>query len=94
MKKYVTYYKLKSFNYNGGAKEHTIEEFLENIDKEGDIELFATNILRNRQRTSSKNGILKAQACKEMAEVLKNNDINTIKDFNAKKTRRLLMIKY
>lgn len=36
----------------------------------------------NRQRTSSVNGILKAEACYRVAEVFKKHNIDTLDDFN------------
>ena len=37
----------------------------------------------NRQRTSSVNGILKAEACYRVAEVFQKHNINTLAQFNA-----------
>jgi hypothetical protein len=41
----------------------------------------ATTGFKNKQRTSSRNGILKAEACYRVAKVFKSHDINTLEDF-------------
>ena len=63
------------------SDEHTINSFLDNIGKYETIEAFAKDALHNMQRTSSQNGILKAEACRDVALVCKNHGINTLKDF-------------
>lgn len=62
--------------------EHTIRDFLANVAKYDTIEDFSKNVLHNMQRTSSRNGILKAEACREVALVCQKHGINTLRDFN------------
>ncbi len=61
---------------------HKIEDLLEAINN--DPEKFAKEIVENQQRTSSKNGILKAQAVFECAKKLSDAEIQTISDFQDK----------
>ena len=62
--------------------EHTIRDFLTNVAKYDTVEDFSRNVLHNMQRTSSRNGILKAEACREVALVCQKHGINTLRDFN------------
>lgn len=64
------------------ATEHTIRDFLTNVAKYDTVEDFSRNVLHNMQRTSSRNGILKAEACREIALVCRKHGINTLRDFN------------
>lgn len=64
------------------ATEHTIRDFLANVAKYDTVEDFSRNVLHNMQRTSSRNGILKAEACREIAQVCQKHGINTLRDFN------------
>ena len=63
------------------TNEYSIEEFLKDTQRFNDDEL-ADEIFGNRQRTSTKNGILKAVAVKEFASALKGYGINGFKDIN------------
>ena len=56
--------------------EHTIRDFLTNVAKYDTVEDFSKNVLHNMQRTSSRNGILKAEACREVALVCQKHGIN------------------
>lgn len=60
-------------------EQESINNFCEKFEKFG-LSLFVNNIFINKQRTSSKNGILKAQAVYEFCEVLKNYDVNYLQD--------------
>ena len=62
---------------------HTISDFIKNIESVG-TEYFATDVLENRQRTSSRNGILKAQAVLDCAKVFQKNRIEDLQSFNDK----------
>ncbi|MCM1285142.1 MAG: hypothetical protein NC213_08135 [Acetobacter sp.] len=64
------------------TENYTIKEFINYIEKIG-IQSFAENIVKNTQRTSSTNGILKAEAVFECAKVFDKNSIQTIDDFNS-----------
>jgi hypothetical protein len=60
-------------------REHSIEEFLNAINEQG-AEQFASSVFRNRQRTSSRNGILKAEAVVRFGCALHAGSINYIAD--------------
>jgi hypothetical protein len=59
--------------------EHSISDFLEAADRFTCDEL-ATNIFKNSQRTSSRNGILKAQAVRQFAGALRKAGIERFAD--------------
>ena len=58
--------------------EQTLDQFLASIDglSDGDF----AELLGNRQRTSTRGGILKALAARQYAEILSQNGVNTLKD--------------
>ena len=94
--RYIKYYnlELKSFgDVNEGESdksEHTITDLLQNVEQSQSIETFASEILQNTQRTSPTNGILKAQAALDIANIMKRNNINTISDFQNNKDKAKL----
>jgi hypothetical protein len=63
----------------GAIKEHSISEFLDVAERFTRDEL-ATQIFKNSQRTSSKNGILKAQAVRLFAVALQKAGIERFAD--------------
>jgi len=63
----------------GATKEHSISEFLEAAGRFTCDEL-ATKIFKNSQRTSSKNGVLKAQAVRLFAAALRKAGIERFSD--------------
>lgn len=63
----------------GATKEHSISEFLEATERFSCEEL-AADIFKNNQRTSSKNGILKAQAVQLFASALRKAGIERFAD--------------
>lgn len=65
------------------GNEYTISDFLQNMDTFASFEEAAKVGFNNRQRTSSVNGILKAEACYRVAEIFKKHNINTLAEFNA-----------
>lgn len=69
---------------SGMPEPITIGELIEDIESEGGPEKYAANVLENRQRTSSKNGILKSEAVLQAAEVLSRHGIQTLADFREK----------
>ena len=79
--RYINYFNLKISRTGLIEDEHTINDFLDNIKSFKSIDDFANIVLNNRNRTSSNNGILKAEACKRVAKVFKINKINTLQDF-------------
>jgi len=56
------------------ASQHSISEFLFNAKEKGTSEL-ASSIFCNKQLTSTKGGILKAEAAIEFAEILKQHGV-------------------
>lgn len=61
------------------SNEYTVHGFLSDLGKFSDDEL-ACDVFRNRQRTSTRNGILKAAAVREFAMVLQEFGINQFSD--------------
>lgn len=65
----------------GREKEHTITEFLNILCQyENRWENMADHVFRNRQRTSSRSGILKAEATYRFAKVLQKFGVETFAD--------------
>lgn len=62
--------------------EYTINRFISDMGTFESFEEAAKKGFNNMQRTSSVNGILKAEACYRVAEVFKKHGINTLSDFN------------
>ena len=79
---YIGTFDLTISRTQADATEHTIRDFLANVAKYDTIEGFSKNVLHNMQRTSSRSGILKAEACREIALVCQKHGINTLRDFN------------
>ncbi len=61
--------------------EQTLEEFLESIGGLSDDDF--ADLLGNRQRTSTRNGILKALAVRQYIEVLAEHGVQTLDDVSA-----------
>ena len=61
------------------AAPHTIRDFVANLEREG-VERFATQIFQNRQRTSTRGGILKAEAVYRFASALQKYDVHLLED--------------
>jgi len=78
VERYATYYDIDSLGH-----EHTVSEFLENIRACGGAEKFAENVVKNKQRTSTRAGILKAEAVRLVAEVCMARGIETLDDFRS-----------
>ncbi len=65
----------------GRTKEHTVSEFVKILEPyENRWEEMADHVFRNRQRTSTRSGILKAEATFKFAKALKQFDIETFAD--------------
>lgn len=62
-----------------GGEEPTIKEFLVYLDTLG-VERMAQEVFQNRQRTSTSNGILKAEAVERFARALYANGVNQRQD--------------
>jgi hypothetical protein len=66
--------------YRGdGGSEQSVEQFVELLDGR-DFDDLATSVFCNRQRTSSRAGILKAEAVYRFAKVLHDFEVNTFGD--------------
>lgn len=85
VKSYCTYYGLREYNAERDCKgdTHTISQFIDNITSAG-IENSADIIFKNHQRTSPRNGILKADAVIRFARILQKYGIETLADMAAK----------
>lgn len=78
---YMNYYNIIPDEKSGIIRpEHTIKEFIENVESFKSIDEFTDVVLKNHQRTSSKNGILKSEAVYEIAKVFQKYKIDTLTD--------------
>lgn len=64
-------------NRAGQADNDTAEDLIDVIDRSGGPEAFAAEVVRNRQRTSTRNGILKSEAVHQLAGLLTARDAAT-----------------
>lgn len=78
--RYLNYFHLDRAVISNQKTEHTVSEFISNINSFGGVDSFVNNVLKNRQRTSTTNGILKADACYQFAQILQSFKINTLED--------------
>lgn len=81
---YCQYFKLKRIrsdkhNTPPISEQESISLFCEKFNQMG-LSVFVENIFINKQRTSTKNGILKAQAVYEFCKVLKKYDVEYLQD--------------
>lgn len=85
VQRYCDEYKIPCYDreHRGLKEPHMISDLIRNIETAG-VDSFAGNIVKNKQRTSSKNGILKAEAVLECAKVFQNNGIEGLHDFRSK----------
>lgn len=86
VKKYCDYYGLQRIRFNQESiplteDQESIEHFIKKMESDG-IEFFADTVFRNRQRTSSRDGILKADAVLCFAKVLKEYKVNYFQDIH------------
>lgn len=81
VKNYCDYFGLREYNleHDSEGDKHTISQFVENLSR-ADSEENADKIFKNRQRTSTRNGILKAEAVLMFAKILQKYGIETLKD--------------
>lgn len=80
---YAYHFGLERYRTEEQNSVHHISDFIKNYELFEDTESFAERVLHNRQRTSSTNGISKAEACYEVAKILKDHNIETIADFRS-----------
>lgn len=81
VKNYCNYYGLQEYNTRRGDKGDTnsISQLVENISSLG-VEKSADIVFKNHQRTSSRSGILKADAVLRFAKVLQKYGVETFDD--------------
>ena len=86
-KNYITYYNLsigRMGDFDDGKideHEHTINDFVHNIQSFSTIDECIGQIGFTRHRTSPTNGILKLEASLQVAQVMQKHGINTVNDF-------------
>lgn len=85
VKNYCNYYGLREYNTRreGKGDTHSISQLVENISAMG-VEKSADMVFKNHQRTSSRSGILKADAVLRFAEVLQKYGVETFDDIRQK----------
>ncbi|UQS26059.1 hypothetical protein L1857_26220 [Amycolatopsis thermalba] len=66
----------------GTHREQPLDDLVTHI-RSTDPEIFASTVLRHRGRTSTRNGILKAEAVLHYADILTNHHVDTIGDIPA-----------
>lgn len=82
--RYSNHFNIAPYNYQRThtPPNHTISDFISNLDAVG-VKNSATAIYQNHQRTSSRNGILKAEAVYRFAKILQENGIESFADLNS-----------
>lgn len=85
VERYCKHYGIPRYKSDNAGKEaqHTITALIHNIESVGP-EQFAAGVLENRQRTSSRNGILKSEAVLKCAKIFQEAGIENISDFQNK----------
>ena len=81
VKNYCNYFGLREYNLcrDENGDQHSITSFIANIEKLG-IQASADRVFCNHQRTSSRNGILKAEAVLRFAKVLQKYGFEKLRD--------------
>lgn len=81
VKNYCDYFGLRVYNLDRDlvGDKHTISQLVENLSQSNSIKN-ADEIFKNHQRTSTRNGILKADAVLMFAKILKKHRVETLKD--------------
>jgi len=72
-------------------QQHAVTDFLANLERKG-VEAFAADVVRNRQRTSTRNGILKAAAARRFAGALVEHGIEYLQDVSVAATDQQLEV--
>lgn len=85
VERYCKYYGLQRIRttkeFSPSNEQHNISDLINNIEQI-DVDSFAEKVLCNRQRTSTRNGLLKAEAVYCWAKILQQFGIETLQDFN------------
>lgn len=81
VKNYCDCFGLREYNLerDSAGDKHTISQLVENLSQ-ADSAKNADEIFKNHQRTSTRNGILKADAVLRFAKILKKHRTETLKD--------------
>lgn len=84
VKRYCDYYSLQRIRSDRATvlqleEQESIEQFIEKIISTG-IEFFTKKVFQNRQRTSTRNGILKSEAVLQFAKTLQKYRVNYFQD--------------
>ncbi|MBU2054965.1 MAG: hypothetical protein ABIJ57_12170 [Pseudomonadota bacterium] len=61
-------------------EQYSVQQFEEFLSNDDDYELIASEIFNNRQRTSTRNGILKAEAVHSFARILLQHHVSYFQD--------------
>ena len=67
--------------------EYTVGQFLAHMGEAPDFEQIAAEVYKNKQRTSSSKGILKAEAVYRVVKVFEKHGIDTLEDFQSSHDR-------
>ena len=81
VERYAKFCGMNRYTFENQTVICTVQRFIEDFEKEETIGLFAKNVLCNRQRTSPRNGILKAEASYQIAKILHGYCVDTLTDF-------------
>ncbi len=83
--RYCDYFGLKRIReleeYPDEFCQHTMTEFINNFES---VDNFTETVLKNKQRTSSRNGILKSEAVYKWAKIFQKYNVETLQTFNQK----------
>jgi len=87
VKRYCEYYNLAEFRTTGNelpspSEQHTVSDFVNNVKIHG-INKCLETVIKNRQRTSPKNGILKLEAAYCWAKELEERGVQTFQDISS-----------
>lgn len=81
--RYCNYYDLRRIRADKEStsitEQESIKQFTDKVESAG-IEVFSDKVFDNRQRTSSKNGILKTEAVLKFAKALQKYGVNYLQD--------------
>ncbi|AJO20851.1 hypothetical protein QQ991_01745 [Weizmannia coagulans] len=83
VKRYCEYFGLHPYrlepDYPTPSEQQSVEHFLRSFDELG-LEEFVHTVFKNRQRTSTRNGILKTEAVHRFCKVLNKYGVNYLQD--------------
>lgn len=87
VQRYCAYFGFRLFrpyetSFPEAKEQQSVGDFCDRIEHVG-VRDFAANVLQNHQRTSTRNGILKAEAALQFAEVLRSFSIDIFQDLES-----------